>query len=337
MGHNVLSGVRDVTSKENTRLEHWMDNRITIEDVSKFYGEALGVNRVTLTIGPGITSLVGPNGAGKTTLMNLMTGLLLPSSGSLSVLGIDPTDSARLFRIAGYCPQFDSFPRGFTGHDFLTSILTLHGHSSKEANHASWTSLEKLGIADAGERKISEYSKGMRQRLKLAAAIAHNPRVLVLDEPLNGLDPLSRAQVIRLFRESAASGKHVIVSSHVLHEVDVVSDRIIMLNNGHVVAEGGIREVRSEMEDHPIQILVRCGRPELVASQIFCADSVVEVKIHEDGRGLHISTRNPQQFYRKLNKIILENNIEVEMIVPADENVRSVYEYLIGRKRGPEA
>jgi ABC-2 type transport system ATP-binding protein len=177
----------------------------------------------------------------------------------------------------------------------------------------------------------------MRQRIKLAAAVAHNPRVLVLDEPLNGLDPLSRAEVIRSFRETAAAGKHVVISSHVLHEVDVVSDRIVMLDNGYVVAEGGIRTVRSEMADHPMQIMVRCDRPSLVASHVFNVDSVVEVTIHEDGHGLHIRTRNPQQFYRKLNRIILENNLEVDMIMPADENIRSVYEYLIGKKRGSEA
>ena len=310
---------------------------ITLEDVSKFYGEALGVNRVTLSIEPGVTCMVGPNGAGKTTLMHLMTGLLSPSSGSVRVLGIDPTDSERLFRLIGYCPQFDSFPKGFTGHDFLVSILTLHGRGSKDSNETAWNTLDRFGIADAAERKISAYSKGMRQRIKLAAAMVHHPRVLILDEPLNGLDPLSRAEAIRLFRETGAAGMHVVISSHVLHEVDVISDRIVMLSNGYVVAEGGIRSVRSEMADHPMQILVRCDRPALVASHIFNVDSVVEVKIHEDGRGLHISTRNPRQFYRKLNRIILENNIEIEMITPADVNVRSVYEYLIGRKRGPEA
>jgi ABC-2 type transport system ATP-binding protein len=314
-----------------------MDDLITLEDVSKFYGEALGVNRVTLSIEPGITSLVGPNGAGKTTLMNLMTGLLSPSSGSVRMLDIDPSDSERLFRVVGYCPQFDSFPKGFTGYDTLISKLILHGYGPKDAEQLAWNALDRLGIADAADRKVSEYSKGMRQRLKLATAIAHNPRVLVLDEPLNGLDPLSRAEAIRIFREAGEAQMHVIISSHVLHEVDVVADRIVMLNNGYVVAEGGIRNVRSEMEDHPIQILVRCDRPTLVASQVFNVDSVVEVKIHEDGRGLHISTRNPRQFYRKLNRIILENDIDVEMIMPADENVRSVYEYLIGRKGGPEA
>jgi len=294
------------------------------------------VNRVTLSIEPGITSLVGPNGAGKTTLMNLMTGLLSPSSGSIRVLGIDPSDSARLFRIVGYCPQFDSFPKGFTGHDFLVSILTLHGYGSRKSDEKAWEVIDRLGIGEADHLKIGGYSKGMRQRIKLAAALAHNPRVLILDEPLNGLDPLIRAEAIRLFREAAASGMHVIISSHVLHEVDVISDRVVMLSNGYVVAEGGIRSVRSEMEDHPMQILVRCDRPSLVASLVFGVDSVVEVKVHEDGRGLHISTRNPQQFYRKLNRIILGNNLNIEMIAPADENVRSVYEYLIGRKEGPE-
>lgn len=314
-----------------------MDNVITLGDVSKFYGEGLGVNRVTLSMEPGITSLVGPNGAGKTTLMNLITGLLSPSGGSIRVLGIDPSDTEQLLRLVGYCPQFDAFPKGFTGYDFLDSILTLRGYGPRESEERAWTTLERLGVAEAAHRKISAYSKGMRQRLKLAAAVIHNPRVLVLDEPLNGLDPLGRAEVIRLFREAAASAAHVLISSHVLHEVDVVSDRIVMLDNGYVVAEGGIRTVRSEMPDHPAQIMVRCEKPALVASQVFDADSVVEVKIHEDGRGLHISTRNPQQFYRKLNRILLENDLEVEMITPADENVGSLYEYLIGRKRGAES
>jgi ABC-2 type transport system ATP-binding protein len=314
-----------------------MDNLITLEDVSKFYGEGLGVNRVTLSIEPGITSLVGPNGAGKTTLMNLITGLLSPSGGSIRVLGIDPSDSEQLFRVVGHCPQFDSFPKGFTGLDFLDSILTLRGYGRREAEERAWNTLERLGVAEAAHRKISAYSKGMRQRIKLAAAVIHDPRVLVLDEPLNGLDPLGRTEVIRIFREAAASGVHVLISSHVLHEVDVVSDRVVMLDNGYVVAEGGIRTVRSEMQDHPAQIMVRCERPALVASQVFNVDSVVEVKIHEDGRGLHISTRNPQQFYRKLNRILLENDLDVEMIMPADENIGSVYEYLIGRKRGAES
>jgi ABC-2 type transport system ATP-binding protein len=310
---------------------------IKFESVSKFFGEALGVNGITLSIEPGITSVVGPNGAGKTTLMNLMTGLLSPTSGTIRVLGIDPSDSQRLFRLLGYCPQFDSFQKGFSGYDFLVSKLMLHGYSSKDSSETAWKSLERFGIADAARKNIAGYSKGMRQRIKLAAAMAHDPRVLILDEPLNGLDPLSRAETIRSFREAAASAMHVIISSHVLHEVDVISDRIVMLSNGYVVAEGEIRNVRSEMEDHPIQILVRCDRPALVASHAFNVDSVVEVKIHEDGRGLHISTRNPRQFYRKLNRIILENNIDVEMITPADENIRSVYEYLIGRKGGSES
>jgi ABC-2 type transport system ATP-binding protein len=314
-----------------------IETAIKFESVSKFFGEGLGVNGITLSIEPGVTSVVGPNGAGKTTLMNLMTGLLSPSSGSVRVLGIDPSDSERLFRFVGYCPQFDSFPKGFTGYDFLVSKLTLHGYSSKKSRETAWKSLDRFGITDAARRNIAGYSKGMRQRVKLAAAMAHDPRVLILDEPLNGLDPLSRAETIRSFRKAAASAMHVVISSHVLHEVDVISDRIVMLSNGYVVAEGEIRNVRQEMEDHPIQILVRCDRPALVASHAFNVDSVVEVKIHEDGRGLHISTRNPRQFYRKLNRIILENNIDVEMITPADENVRSVYEYLIGRKGGSES
>jgi ABC-2 type transport system ATP-binding protein len=307
-----------------------MDARITFEDVSKFYGEALGVNRVSLAIEPGITSLVGPNGAGKTTLMNLITGILKPSGGTIRVLGMPPTDPENVFKHVGYCSQFDAFPKGFTGYNFVFSMLTLHGYRREQARALTQQVLEKAGILDAAQRKIEGYSKGMRQRVKLALAIVHNPRVLVLDEPLNGLDPMARADVIELFRDCAARGMHVIISSHILHEVDLISDRVVMLSNGYVVAEGEIRDVRNEIHEHPTQILIRCDRPSLVASLVFNQDSVVEVKIHEDGKGLLVSTRNSRQFYRLLNRIVIQNGIGIEAVAPADENVHSVYDYLMG-------
>jgi ABC-2 type transport system ATP-binding protein len=303
---------------------------IVFENVSKFYGEVLGVNRVSLAVEPGITSLVGPNGAGKTTLMNLMTGLLRPTKGSLRVLGIPPSDAERFYKNVGYCSQFDSYPKGLSGYDLLFSMLCVHGIGKTQADEIAWKMIERVGLTEAAKRKIAGYSKGMRQRIKLALAIAHEPQVLVLDEPLNGLDPMARSEVTELFRTLAASGMHVVISSHILHEVDMISDRVIIMSNGYVVAEGDIQGVRSEMEEHPMQILVRCDKPSVIAAHVFEQDSVVEVKIQQDGQGLLVATRNPDKFYTLLNRIVLDNQIDVEAVAPADDNVHSVYQYLIG-------
>jgi ABC-2 type transport system ATP-binding protein len=189
-------------------------------------------------------------------------------------------------------------------------------------------------MGDAADRRIAGYSKGMRQRIKLALAMAHDPKVLVLDEPLNGLDPMARAEVIELFRKFAEDGLHVVISSHILHEVDIISDSVIMMSSGYVVAEGDIQSVRNEMDDHPIHIFIRCDRPSLVAALIFQQDSVVEAKIHTDGGGLLVASRNADNFYRLFNRIVLDHHISVEAVEPADENVHSVYEYLIGGTGG---
>src|SRR5690349_15438140 len=194
-------------------------DRIIFENVSKFYGEVLGVNRVNLSIPPGITSLVGPNGSGKTTLMNLMTGLIQPTRGRISVLGLSPGQPEEFFREVGYCTQFDSFPKGFTGYQFVYSFLRLYGCPHAEADGLAWRAIERVDVVDAAHRKIAGYSKGMRQRIKLAQSTCHGPSVLVLDEPLNGLDPLVRAETIALFKTLAQEGMHVIISSHILHEV----------------------------------------------------------------------------------------------------------------------
>src|SRR5262252_1267655 len=196
---------------------------IVFDNVSKFYGDVLGVNRVTLAIEPGITSLVGPNGAGKTTLMNLMTGLLRPTKGNVRVAGVKPSDAEAFYRIVGYCSQFDSFPKGVTGYQLINAMMSIHGYDSRESNARANLVIEKVGMKDAAHRRIAGYSKGMRQRIKLALAIAHDPKVLILDEPLNGLDPMARAETIELFRNFSSSGMHVMISSHILHEVDLIS------------------------------------------------------------------------------------------------------------------
>jgi ABC-2 type transport system ATP-binding protein len=307
------------------------DNLITFDNVSKFYGEILGVNRVNLEIPAGITSLVGPNGAGKTTLMNLMAGLLRPTRGRINVLGIPTDQPERLFRRLGYCSQFDSFPPGLTGREFIGAFLKVSGLSRTQSDALTEKALARVDLLPAADRKIGAYSKGMRQRVRLAQAIAHDPSILILDEPLNGLDPMVRAETIVLFKQLAADGLYLIISSHILHEVDMMSDRVVLLNNGYVVAEGGIQGVRDEMDvEHPVQVLIRCNHPSLLASRIFQNSEVVEARVHDDARGLFVKIRNQDQFYLSLNEVVSEGQVEVESIAPVDDDLSAVYEYLIG-------
>jgi len=303
---------------------------VAFDDVSKFYGEVLGVNRVNLTLPPGVTSLVGPNGSGKTTLLNLMTGLVRPSRGRVSVLGMSPGDPETFGRKVGYCTQFDSFPRGVTGRSFIQAWLRLSGSSRSEAESAAAESLERVGMTEAADRKVAGYSKGMRQRVRLALALCHRPEVLVLDEPLNGLDPMARAESLALFQGLAREGLHVIVSSHILHEVDRISDHVVLLSHGYVVAEGQIHGVRSEVKEHPMQILVRCAQAHRLAAGLLGETHVVEVKIHPDGKGLLARTLDASAFHRLLNRVVLEAGLELEAIAPADDDVGAVYQYLIG-------
>ena len=306
---------------------------IRLSGVSKFYGEVLGINRVDLAIEPGITALVGPNGAGKSTLMNLMTGLLRPSRGEVSVLGVGPDRPEELFKLVGYATQHDGFPRGSTGLGFLVSLLRLHGLGRAEAEARAWEVLRLVGLEAAAGRKIAGYSKGMRQRIKLAQAIAHRPAVLVLDEPLNGLDPMARAEMIDLFQRQAEAGLHVVVSSHILHEVDMLSDRVVLLSAGYVVAEGEVEGVRGEVDERPLQILVRCDRPERLAARVFEHDHVVEVRLHEDRKGLLLATRDADRLYLLLNRLVLEEELAVEAVAPADADTAAVYGYLIEEAR----
>jgi ABC-2 type transport system ATP-binding protein len=310
------------------------DGKITFENVSKFYGEVLGVNRVNLALPPGVTSLVGPNGSGKTTLMNLMTGLIRPTQGSIKVLGMTADNPQEFFRHVGYCTQFDSFPKGVTGFEFVYRSLLLHGLSKMEAGTLTEEAIERVNLGEAAGRKVAGYSKGMRQRIRLAQAIAHHPTVLVLDEPLNGLDPMARAESMALFAALGKEGLHVIISSHILHEVDKISDQVVLMSFGYVVAEGKIHGVRREVKEHPMQILIRCARPSMLASRIFTQDSVVEAKLNNDGKGLLVRTRDADQFYLLLNRIVLEENIGLEAVAPADDDVNSVYQYLIGSDGG---
>jgi ABC-2 type transport system ATP-binding protein len=276
---------------------------------------------------------VGPNGSGKTTLMNLMTGLVRPTRGRIQVLGYKTDDPENLFRILGYSTQFDAFPKGLSGFEFLYSYLRLSGRDSQSAERMAWKAIERVNLVEAAKRNVAAYSKGMRQRIRLAQALAHDPKVLVLDEPLNGLDPLARSEMIALFRATAEQGCYVIISSHILHEVDVISDQVILLSNGYVVAEGQISTVRGEIQEHPTQILIRCTRPRELAAKMLQDQHMLEVTIHKDEKGLLLKTRDADGFYLALNELAMNGSgIEIESIAPADDDVLSVYEYLIGNE-----
>ena len=306
------------------------DVGIRLENVSKFYGEVLGINQVDLEIGPGITSLVGPNGSGKTTLMNLVSGLIRPTEGRLTILGMEPSECESLFREVGYCTQFDSFPRGVSGRVFVRDTLRIHGYTRTDADAMALRAIDQVGLSKAADRKVDAYSKGMRQRIRLAQAIAHDPRVLVLDEPLNGLDPMARAEVIDIFRAKADEGMHLLISSHILHEVDMLSDRVVFISNGYIVAEGQIEGVRSEVTEQPLQIYVRCDRPAELAAELLQRSKPTEVQMHDDDGGFHLRTRQPTELFELITDLVVEGGYRLEGIGPADENVQAVYQYLVG-------
>jgi ABC-2 type transport system ATP-binding protein len=307
-----------------------MSDQIIFEDVSKFYGEVLGVNRISLAIPPGITTLVGPNGAGKTTIMNLMTGLIQPSRGTVSVLGLTSADANSFFTAVGYCTQFDFFPRDITGWQFILDSLLLHGIEKQMAVDLAVDALDRVQLGDAANRRVAGYSKGMRQKIRLAQAIAHHPRVLVLDEPLNGLDPMARAESIALFEELGRQGMHVIISSHILDEVDRISDRVILVTGGYLVAEGNIHQVRQEVHEKPMQVLIRCNQPEVLASRMFAINHCVEARLHADGKGIFLRTGDIDQFYSMLNRIAAEGVVKIDAVSPADDDANAIYQYLIG-------
>jgi ABC-2 type transport system ATP-binding protein len=232
-------------------------------------------------------------------------------------------------RITGYATQYDAAPRWATGFSFIATGLLLFGYSRVEAEEKAWKALERFSLTDAAHRKMAGYSKGMRQRVRLAQAIAHDPDLLLLDEPLNGLDPLVRSETIALFRAWAAQGRHVILSSHVLQEVDLISDQVILIANGMIIAEGKIRDVREEIHEHPSQFIIRCGNASKVAALLFNEDHITEIRLNEDRLGLLVMTRDHDQFSRSIGRIAL-NGYKIDSVIPADENVDALYEYLIG-------
>jgi len=315
---------------------------IRLDGVSKFYGEAMGVNGITTTLEPGVTGLVGPNGAGKSTLMNLIAGLVRPSRGHIEVLGRS-VEKARLFaRDLGYCAQYDAFPPGISGRQFMVGSLRLYGYAATEAEQGATIALDRVGLGNAADRRIDVYSKGMRQALKVARAIGHGPRVLLLDEPLNGLDPQARAEAIALFREFADDGAQVLISSHILHEVDAVSDRVVFLDGGYLVASGDVAEIRdgagtgvasgadaAQGQVRQARVSIRCDRAAHVASRLFALDAAVEVRLHDDGAGLSVRTADADAFFQRLGELVCLDDVRIEGVTPVDASVEAIYADLV--------
>jgi ABC-2 type transport system ATP-binding protein len=298
-------------------------------NLSKWYGQVIAVNKVSFSAGAGVFGLLGPNGAGKSTLMKLITGQLRPSQGEITVFGQRIWNNYPLLNRVGFCPEQDSFYERMTGREFLAALLRMHDYSESEIAGRSQSALEIVKMVDAGDKKIGGYSKGMRQRIKLAQAIAHDPEVLILDEPLAGMDPVARSETIRLVREWGRQGKCVLVSSHILHEIEAMTQNIVLINNGQILAEGDVHQIRDLIDKHPHNIYIRCNRPRQLAELLVAFPDVVSIRFHPDGDALTLESRKPDEFYDRLPEILLRNEIELEEITSPDDNLQAVFQYLV--------
>jgi ABC-2 type transport system ATP-binding protein len=292
--------------------------------LNRWYGRVIALNDVTLSIAPGITGLLGPNGAGKSSFMRLITGLMRPSGGRLSVLGQLPWNNPKLAVRLGYCPEHDGFYEWMSGREFVSSLARLRG--VRDPGGAAAAALDRVRLRDVADRRIATYSRGMRQRLKIAQAIAHGPELLVLDEPLTGCDPLVRLELIALIRAFAEEGRSVIVSSHVLHEIEALTRRIALIHRGRLVADGAIDEIRALIDRHPHTVRVRAERPRELAAALAAEPEVVELRF-VDGT-LWVRTNRPDEFYSKLPQILTDRGLAVTEISSPDDSLEAVFRYL---------
>ncbi|PYP35675.1 MAG: hypothetical protein DMD48_13930 [Gemmatimonadetes bacterium] len=240
---------------------------VTAEHLSKWYGQVIGLNDVSVTVPAGITGLLGPNGAGKSTLMKLVTGQLKPSKGSLTVLGEPIWRNPALYRRIGFCPEQDAFYDRMTGLEWVTALVRLNGATDALAGAMAGRALEMVELTDAAHKKIGAYSKGMRQRVKMAQALAHDPDLLILDEPLAGMDPIARRKTIRMIKDWGRAGKGVIVSSHILHEIESMTANILLINQGRILAEGNVHQIRDLIDEHPHTVHVRADQTRALARE----------------------------------------------------------------------
>jgi len=300
------------------------------DKVSKWYGPVIGVNQVTLELRPGITGLVGANGSGKTTLLRLASGQIRPDLGGVQVSGRDAW-TAQAKRHIGYCPELDTFYEEMTGRCFVETMARMFGYSARDARRRTAETLTLVGMADRADASLGGFSKGMRQRIKLAQALIHDPELLLLDEPLSGIDPIGRRESLELFRELARRGKCLLVSSHELEELEKLTDHVAIMARGRIAAVGTLTQIRDLLDDHPLTIRVSCDQDRRLASALLDLPDVVGVEM-QNGAGLLVRARNPRRFFQQLTALILEEDFDVRHLETLDDSTHAVLGYLLGKR-----
>ncbi len=301
---------------------------IVADHVSKWYGQVIGLNDVTVSVPPGITGLLGPNGAGKSTFMKLVTGQLRPSQGTLNVLGEPMWDNPALYFRVGFCPEQDSFYERMTGRAWLVALLRLHGLGETDAEAMAARALADVDLVNAAEKKIGAYSKGMRQRVKLAQAIAHDPELLILDEPLSGMDPLARRKTIKLIRDWGRSGRSILVSSHVLHEIESMTSNILLISQGRILAEGDVHHIRDLIDEHPHTVSIKVDHPRELARAFLQEEDVLSLRFEADR--IVVQTGRPDIFYSRLTALAASGACgTIDEVTSPDDNLQAVFEYLV--------
>jgi len=306
-----------------------MNAVIETRDLSKWFGEVVAVNNLSLSICRGVTGLLGPNGAGKTTLIKLMLGLYRPSRGTVRVLGEPPRNNLDVLRRVGYCPESDKFYDNLTGYEFVYWMNRFWGMERRAARAAAEEAIEIVKMRERMDDFITEYSRGMRQRIKIAQALAVREDVLLLDEPMAGLDPEGREDMFALIRRLGNEGETVIVSSHILYEIERVTNNVVLLYQGCILARGQVRDIRELIDEHPHAVTVACGEPRGLADRFVGDDSTLSAQFY-DGT-VTIRTSDPNGFYQKLNDLMLDDSFEITGIECPDDNLQSVYDYLVER------
>ncbi|MBL0214703.1 MAG: ABC transporter ATP-binding protein [Myxococcales bacterium] len=301
---------------------------VVADNCSKWYGHVLGISDVSWKLGGGIVGLLGPNGAGKSTLMKLMAGLLRPSRGTLTVYGQNPFADVAVRRRIGYAPEHEKTWDELTALELVTVMAKLAGVPAARATTAAKDAIAQMGMTDAMHRRVKGFSKGMRQRTKLATAIAHDPDVLLLDEPLTGVDPIARVDIVERIRKLAEAGKTIVVSSHVLYEIEALTSEIVVIYRGQVLAEGNVYEIRKLIDRHPHRIRIECDQPRQVAAALATADHVARIVFER--QGVLIETRDPDRCYDQLAAAVLDHGIAVSGLSSPDNNLGAVFEYLTG-------
>ena len=296
--------------------------------LSKWYGQVIGLNDVTLTLPPGITGLLGPNGAGKSTFLKLITGQLKPSKGTITVLGEPIWRNPGLYFRIGFCPEQDAFYERMTGLEWVSALVRLNGVNESDAAAMGRHALDLVDLADAADKKIGAYSKGMRQRVKMAQALVHDPGLLILDEPLAGMDPIGRRKTIKMIKEWGRAGKSVIVSSHILHEIEAMTPNILLINQGRILAEGNVHQIRDLIDEHPHTVYIKADQTRALAREFLAYEDVLSLRFENDA--VVVQTGRPDAFYARLTDLAASGNLgTIHEVTSPDDNLQAVFQYLV--------